>query len=102
MSRDEEAFPRVFLRIKELYKKGFVSYSYHSKLRKEQRRIDTPDIENLIRYGRMVEKRTEPGFKTPTYTIEGFSVDGEKIGCSVAVVDNILIIVTAFRRDRRR
>ena len=77
MTRDEETFPKVFARIKALYKAQRFTFSDHALERKGQRSIDTVDIENLIRYGRLVGVRRDMKHAGPSYTIEGLSVDNE-------------------------
>ena len=68
--------PRV-RRIKALYKAQRFTFSDHALERKGQRSIDTVDIENLIRYGRLVGVRRDMKHAGPSYTIEGLSVDNE-------------------------
>lgn len=100
MARDEETFPKVFERVKQLYKEGKVALSYHAGQKRNLRHIETPDLENLIRFGRMTEMRTALRHSSPSYTIEGTTVDNERIGCSVVIEGEILKIITAFWKDR--
>jgi hypothetical protein len=98
MPRDEDTFPQVFKRVKELYKQGAVIPTYHKKLRENERQIWTVDVDHLIREGRMVSCKHDPKYPTPSYTIEGLSVDGDKIAVCVAITgDERLLIVTVMR-----
>ncbi len=100
MARDEDTFPKAFVLIKDLYKKGKIRLTKHKRRRSTEREIETPDLDNLIRCGRMVECRYSPLYETQSYTIEGLSVDNEPIGCSVAISDEVLIFITVFRIRR--
>jgi hypothetical protein len=98
MARDEETFPKVFARVKELYKQGRVIPTYHKKLREAERQIWTIDVDHLIQEGRMVSCKHDLMYPTPSYTIEGLSIDGDKIAVCVAITeDERLLIVTVMR-----
>lgn len=48
----------------------------------------------------MVSCRHDPKYLTPSYTVEGTSVDGDKIAVCVAITeDDRLLIVTVMRID---
>ncbi len=99
MPRDEEAFPKVFLRIKELWRSGKFTFSDHGGKRVDERDIGTPELAQLIKFGRMVECRHDLRHANPSYAIEGLSPDGMRMRCVVVIDDDLLIIVTAFRRN---
>lgn len=98
MSRDEETFPRVFARVKKLYQQGRVIPTYHKRVRESERRIGTIDVDHIISEGRMVSCKHDPKYSTPSYTIEGLSVDGDRIAVCVAITeDERLLLVTVMR-----
>ncbi len=97
--RDPTNYRRVLQRIKELWKEGEVEIKPHAKDRMRERDIYTTDMENVIRYGRVMQhSRPKTLWR---YVVEGPSVDSGPIGC-VVEIDGRLIIVTVVDIRRRR
>jgi len=80
-------------RIKKLWSDGKTEIRPHAQLRMSQREIDILDIQNVIRYGRIVE-HSKP-LHLWRYAILGKAVDGA--GMKVVVeINGSLIIVTVI------
>ncbi len=80
-------------RIKKLWSEGNTEIRPHAQLRMGQRDIDILDIQNVIRYGRIIE-HSKPA-QLWRYTILGKAVDGA--GMKVVVeINGSLIIVTVI------
>jgi hypothetical protein len=80
-------------RIKKLWSDGKTEIRPHARLRMSQREIDILDIQNVIRYGRIVEhSRPQHLWR---YAILGKAVDGAAIKV-VVEINGSLIIVTVI------
>ena len=80
-------------RIKKLWSEGKTEIGYHGQLRMSQRKIDVNDIQNVIRYGRIVE-HSKP-LQLWRYGILGKAVDGARMKV-VVEINGGLIIVTVI------
>lgn len=87
---DPQNYKIAFQRIKRLWNEGHVEILPHAQKRMTQRRLDTNDIQHIIRYGRIVEHSQPREFWR--YNIAGTSVDGKKATCVVEVNDNLIIV----------
>ena len=86
-------YKRVMIRIKTLWREGSFRILNHAAERMQERNKDTTDIENCIRYGRIIEHR-KPDVNW-RYTIIGRAVDGESMKIAVEI-NGKLIIVTVI------
>ena len=80
-------------RIKKLWSEGKTEIRTHAQLRMSQREIDIFDIQNVIRYGRIVE-HSKP-IELWRYTILGKAVDGARMKV-VVEINGSLVIVTVI------
>lgn len=87
------SYKRAMERMRVLWKEGTVIYSPHALKRMRERKIDAPDVEQLVKYGHVVSHRKSS--QVWRYTVAGFSVDGERISCAVEI-NGTLIIVTVM------
>ena len=87
------SYKRAMERIRALWKEGAVTFWTHALGRMKERKIDILDLEHLIRYGHVVE-HSKPG-QFWRYKVEGYSVDDERIACTVEI-NGKLIIVTVI------
>jgi hypothetical protein len=83
----------IHQRIKKLWNEGEVEPGIHAQQRMAERGIDMNDVQNVIRYGRIIEHNRP--IRLWRYTILGKAVDGEKTKC-VVEIDGKLIIVTVI------
>jgi hypothetical protein len=90
-----ENYRRVERRIKTLWESGHTEISVHAQERMKLRNLDMPDVQNVIRYGRVVD-HSKPA-NLWRYVIEGKSVDGKKTSV-VVEINGALTIVTVMRR----
>jgi hypothetical protein len=79
--------------IRELWKAGSVEFTAHAQREMREDSLDRLDVENIIRFGRIVEV-TQPK-EMWRYRIEGAAVDGRRAAVVVEIGDD-LIVVTAF------
>jgi len=84
-------------RIRKLWNEGRTEFTIHAQQNMRKRAIDTPDIQNVIHYGRIIE-HSKP-MAHWRYTLLGNAVDGKKVKC-VVEIGGSLIIVTVI--DLRR
>lgn len=90
---DPTNYKSALQRIKKLWSEGRTEIRHHAQLRMGQRAIEINDIQNVIRYGRIVE-HSKP-IELWRYTILGKAVDGARTKV-VAEIDGKLIIVTVI------
>jgi len=80
-------------RIKKLWSEGKTEIRTHAQLRMSQREIDMFDIQNVIRYGRIVE-HSKP-IELWRYGILGKAIDGARMKV-VVEINGSLVIVTVI------
>ena len=85
-------------RIKKLWNEGLFRIIPHAEERMLQNQLDTNDIQHLIRYGN-ITSHSKP-MNLWRYTIDGNSVDGQKMRC-VVEINGTLIFVSAFKLRSR-
>ena len=90
---DPDDYKRAHQRIKKLWAESKTEITYHAQKRMKERNIDITDVQNVIRYGKVIE-HSKP-MTLWRYTISGASVDGKKMKC-VVEIDGNLIIVTVI------
>lgn len=92
---------RVLERIKWLWNHGEFKIIGHAIDEMLKDRIETPDLENMIRYGQITEI-TQPR-ELWRYRIEGTTVDRRRAAC-VVEVNGRVVVITAFllKLQRRR
>ena len=83
-------YRRIQQRIKKLWTEGNTEITYHAQQRMKERRFDITDIQNVIRYGRIVE-HSKPGTFW-RYTLSGKAVDGDPLKCVVEINGNLIIV----------
>jgi len=86
-------YKRAHQRIKKLWNEGTTEILPHAQRRMKQRRLDINDIQNVVRYGRIIE-HSKP-IDLWRYTLQGMSVDGKRVKC-VVEIDGHLLIVTVI------
>lgn len=91
--QDPSNYKLALQRIKKLWEEGKTEILGHAQKRMTERSIDVTDLQNVIRYGRIVEHSKPRALWR--YTILGKSVDGDPTRC-VVEVDGSLIIVTVI------
>jgi hypothetical protein len=105
-------------RIYTLWKTGFVEIWPHAQDRMRERKIDTTDIEHVLRYGHVVEnnkpglhwrshfssgkmtsghvvENNKPGLHW-RYKVKGTSVDGDQMACVVEINGNLIIVTVEW------
>jgi len=82
-------------RIKSLWQKGVVEIRPHAVRQMEERKLDTNDLERLIKYGQIVE-HSKPG-ELWRFVINGTTTDNVRAAC-VVELNGRLIVVTVMRR----
>ena len=90
---DPQNYLRVIQRIKRLWQEGSVQWSKHAVERMEARKLDVNDVQSILTTGRVVEHSKPRDLWT--YKVEGFTVEGNKAACVVAI-NGLLIIVTVI------
>ncbi len=94
---------RAMARIKALWNEGHVTFWTHCQEQMIERKLETTDIGNIIRTGRVV--KTERPRQRWRYTVEG-TIENAWAAC-VVEINGMLIVVTAidpkhWRRWNRR
>ncbi len=89
---------RAMERIKALWNEGLVAFWPHCERQMIARKLETTDIGNLIRTGRVV-KIERPGRRW-RYTVEG-RIENDWAAC-VVEISGMLIVVTAIDPKRWR
>ena len=80
-------------RIRKLWNDGYTRFTIHVQKRMNERNIDTTDIQNMIRYGRVIDhSRPKEHWR---YTVEGPILDRRKGKC-VVEINGTLIIITVI------
>lgn len=90
---DPTNYRRVERRVRALWDEGDVEIAPHAQKRMRERKLEMTDIQNVLRYGRVVE-HSRPA-ELWRYAIEGKSVDGTKAKV-VVEIDGSLVIVTVI------
>ena len=93
MTFDPSNYRQAHQRIKTLWRDGLVEILGHAQARMAKRNYDRNDIQNVVRYGRIVE-HTKP-MTLWRYTLMGTAVDGARMKC-VVEIDGSLLIVTVI------
>ncbi len=83
-------YKRVMWRIKEIWEEGSVKFVQHANQQMKKRGLDVSDVENIIRYGRIVE-HSQPA-ELWRCKIEGLSLDHGKAACIVELNKRLIII----------
>jgi hypothetical protein len=96
-SGEQRDFSVIHKWILQVLEDGKVRYTKHGGNRTDVRGFQTPDLEHVIRFGRIVAHRVSQKHPGPSYSIEGFTVEGIKIRCAVAIDGDVLLIVTVHR-----
>lgn len=92
---------RVLERIKGLWKQGDFELRGHAIVEMRKDAVDTPDLENIIRYG-VITEITQPRNQW-RYRIEGKTVDRRLAACVVEVNGRVVVItVFLLRRQYRK
>ena len=95
--RDPTNYRRVYERIKGLWNEGKVVIQPHAKDQMRRRRLHTPDVDYVIRTGRIVgHSRPHTWWR---YVIDGRSVDGTRMRC-VVEINGQLVLVTVIDRSQ--
>jgi Domain of unknown function (DUF4258) len=77
-------------RIRKLWNEGKTEIGIHAQRRMKERDIDMNDIQNVIRYGRIIEHSKPMTYWR--YTLLGKAVDGETMKCVVEINGNLIIV----------
>jgi hypothetical protein len=96
---DPGDYKRARQRIRKLWDEGKTEFTTHARENMKKRAIDTPDVWNVIQYGRIIDHSRSSPTANWRYTLSGNAVDGKKVKCVVEINGN-LIIVTVI--DLRR
>ena len=83
-------YKRVMWRIKKIWEEGSVKFVHHANEQMKKRGLDVSDVENISRYGRIVE-HSQPA-ELWRYKIEGLSLDHGKAACIVELNKRLIII----------
>jgi Domain of unknown function (DUF4258) len=93
---------RALERIKILWRDGNFSWCPHAEQRMIERGLDITDVENVIRYGQVVEN-SRPGPTTPwRYVVEGSDIEGKRAGVVLELEGDLLLLVSVMERGIRR
>ena len=83
-------YKRAQLRIKKLWAEGLTTILPHAQQRMKERSVEITDIQNVIRYGRVV------GHSKPMalwrYTIKGKAIDGDSLKIAVEINGGLIIV----------
>ena len=93
------SYPRAMARIRKLWREGKFTLSPHAEERLLKRRLDITDIENFIRYGRVVEH--SKGGACWRYKVEGETVEQRKGGIVCGIDGDLLVFVSVMLRTWR-
>jgi hypothetical protein len=82
-------------RIRRLWREGDLEWTAHAEARLLERGLDLLDVENIIKYGRVVgNSRPDPG-RGWRYEVSGTTVDHKRARC-VMEPGKKLVIVTVI------
>lgn len=84
---------RAIQRVRRLLKEGALTWVVGARRKLQARRLDLLDVENVIRYGRVVHRTR--GMDLWRYTVGGPSVNGRKLWLIVEISIH-LIVITAY------
>jgi hypothetical protein len=93
--QDPTNYKRVRQRIRKLWDEGETEISHHARLRMRERKLDITDVQQVIRYGVIVEHSKPKDLWR--YAIDGKTVEGTRLRV-VVEINGSLIIVTVARR----
>jgi hypothetical protein len=86
-------------RIKELWRKGEITWSPHAEERLAARKLDITDVENIIRFGHVSES-SKPGQEW-RYKVEGPTVEQQRAGIVCEFHGDLLVLVSVMLRGYR-
>jgi transcription elongation GreA/GreB family factor len=92
---DPTNYKRVRQRIRRLWDSGETAISHHARVRMKERRLDITDVQEVIRYGEIVD-HSKPGDHW-RYVIDGKTVEHTRLRV-VVEINGSLMIVTVARR----
>jgi hypothetical protein len=92
---DPTNYRRVRQRIRKLWDEGDTKILNHARVRMKERRLDITDVQQVIRYGEIVD-HSKPGDHW-RYVIDGKTVEGLRLRL-VVEINGLLVIVTVARR----
>src|SRR2546430_1195319 len=96
---DPADYRRAHRRIKKCWETGDVEFWDHAQKRMREDRLDSNDVQHVVRYGRIVD-HSHPNAAW-RYVLEGRAVDGSKVKV-VVEVNGMLAIVTVVNPKRRK
>lgn len=91
-------------RIRTLWRDGKFGWYPHAEQRMAERGMDITDVENIIRYGQVIE-HSRPGPATPwRYVVEGPNIERKKAGvvCELELDGDLLLLVSVMERGTWR
>jgi hypothetical protein len=92
---DPANYKRARQRIRRLWDLGETKITHHARVRMGERRLDVTDVQQVIRYGQIVD-HTKPG-EHWRYVIDGKTVEGLRLRV-VVEINGLLMVVTVARR----
>lgn len=93
------AHPTAMTRIRLLWRDGKFTWGPHVEERLTRRRLDMTDVENIIRYGTVVE-HSKPGMNW-RYKIDGPTVEQKRGGVACEIDGELLVLVSVMLRTWR-
>jgi Domain of unknown function (DUF4258) len=93
--QDPANYQRARQRIRRLWDLGETKISHHARVRMKERRLDITDVQQVIRYGEIVD-HSKPGDHW-RYVVDGKTVEGLRLRV-VVEINGLLLIVTVSRR----
>ena len=79
-------YGRVLRRVQRPWDEGAVMFHDHAERQMRRRRIDTLDVQSIIRYGSIVSHTLDRREERWHHRIEGATVAGRTASCVVAIV----------------
>jgi len=90
---------RAIQRMRRCLKEGAITWAVDARTKLRARRLDILDVVNVIRYGRVVDRKRPMDLWR--YTVEGPCADGRNTWLIVEIGESMIIITAYPRRPRR-
>ena len=90
-----------FDRLKQLVSDRAILWREHALQRMNERRISKADVKTAILSGEIIEDYPD-AYPTPSCLVFGCTVSGRRIHVVCGVLDEMAVIITAYRPDVRK
>lgn len=97
---DPANYKLVLIRIKRLYRDGYILILPHALRRMAERHFETTDLQHVILTGRIVDHSRPQNYWR--YVVRGKPPDGKEVDCVLEINDRLIVISIYFSARRRK